>query len=1305
MSSLAASLLVGNRYQLLDPVGRGAMGAVYRAIDRLSDETVALKRVSIPAGTRESGATLRLALAREFQTLASLRHPHIISVLDYGFDAQRQPFFTMDLLQDPRTILEAGLGQPPNAQVALLIQVLQALAYLHRRGILHRDLKPANVLVTVQGRVKLLDFGLAGALAQSTTGTLAYMAPEVLRGDTAGQAADLYAVGVIAYQLLVGRHPFETRHPTQLLAGILYAAPDLSGLANPHLAAVLARWLAKDPNQRYASAGEVVDALSTATGQPVPEESRAIRESFLAAARFVGRDAELAQLTGALQQAAEGKGSAWLVGGESGVGKSRLLDELRTQALVAGATVVRGQTVEDRGAPYQVWREPLRRLALIAGPDDLSAGIVKPLAPDIPELVGRSIPDAPDLEGEAARQRLHLTLAEICRQAARACSPLVLLLEDLHWASAGLEPLKVLARGLADLPLLVVGAYCSEERPDLPAECPMMNHLSLNPLSPSSMSELIISMLGPDGAQPQLSDLLQRETEGNAFFLVETVRTLAEEAGRLQEVPGIRLPETIFSGGIQQIIRRRLARVPASHRPLLKLAAVAGRNLDLEVLRAAQPHVHLETWLADCTSVAALQAREGSWRFIHDKLRAELLDELDDAERPSLHRQVAEAYERVHPGNPAYAAALTAHWEAAAEGGAGVALEKAARYARIAGEYAAAQYAGADAVRFLSKALALTPEADAAGRYELHLASEQVYDRQGNREAQAADLARLGALARTASQRCEIALHTGAYHNQVGEYDAALAASEQARRWAAEGEDRAGQAQALIVGGQALMQKGIYGHAKGRCRRAAEIAGAAGAPIQLARARSILGKVAHRRGDYPAARRQHEAALRLQQEIDDRPGQVQSLRHLGEVANAQADYDAARGYYLAALKLARQIGDRPQEGQILLDLGEIDWRQGAFQRAAVSLQESLALARSTGDRFTAAAVLNGMGIVASQQGRYAEAVGYWEQSLAIKQEIGDRAGASKTLNNLGTVARRQKEYDRAIRYYEQSLAIKQEIGDLAGMDGTLQNMGVVAEGQGQYDRALDYYERGLAIARKIGDRAAEGMMLTNLGRVAWHQGQHDRAIEYHRQSLDIARETGGRDVEVNALTNLGLVTEQLGRYGEAEIYYERSLDVRQEMSDRSGEGITLNHLGAAALLQSAFRLAESYYRQALAIRQELGQSHYQAEDWAGLALAALRGGDRTAAQAWAEQLLAAWAANPTFDKAEEPMRALYFTWQVCRELEWAQADDILAAAGNMLQSYLDNHPDREAQSVYLQQPYHRALWQARSAQAPNEERR
>ncbi len=147
------------------------MGVVYRAQDSFSGQIVALKSVRGDYSQTESGDTAfdkRLALAEEFQTLASLRHPYIISVIDYGFDSTRHPYFTMDLLDAPQTILQAAQkASSLEATIGLLTQILQALAYLHRRGILHRDLKPGNILVQ-NGHVKLLDFGLA--TAQNSSG-------------------------------------------------------------------------------------------------------------------------------------------------------------------------------------------------------------------------------------------------------------------------------------------------------------------------------------------------------------------------------------------------------------------------------------------------------------------------------------------------------------------------------------------------------------------------------------------------------------------------------------------------------------------------------------------------------------------------------------------------------------------------------------------------------------------------------------------------------------------------------------------------------------------------------------------------------------------------------------------------------------------------------------------------------------------------------------------------------------------------------------------------------------------------------
>lgn len=257
---------VGNRYHLLGLLGTGGMGQVYRVLDRLTGETVALKRVATDGIQAGSNAELRLALAHEFQALAGLRHPNIIGVRDYGFDTTGQPYFTMDLLHNPRTLVAAGQFAAHAQKLHLLLPVLHALAYIHRRGIIHRDLKPGNILVSGT-TVKVLDFGLAAIAGQTkgSAGTLRYMAPELLRGAEATIASDLYAVGVIAYELCAGWHPFAPTGQPVSTEQLLDLEPDWSYVEiAPPLLAVLQRLLAKEPADRYADAVAVIAAFNDA---------------------------------------------------------------------------------------------------------------------------------------------------------------------------------------------------------------------------------------------------------------------------------------------------------------------------------------------------------------------------------------------------------------------------------------------------------------------------------------------------------------------------------------------------------------------------------------------------------------------------------------------------------------------------------------------------------------------------------------------------------------------------------------------------------------------------------------------------------------------------------------------------------------------------------------------------------------------------------------------------------------------------------------------------------------------------------
>ena len=348
--------IIKGRYRLEERLGRGGMGVVYRAWDRLTRTHVAFKKVLIEDDydfhqidkTIAYGVTngdVRFSLAQEFQTAATLRHPNVISVLDYGFDDSRQPWFTMELIENGKNLISASKHESLEVKVDLVAQLVRAVAYLHRRGIVHCDLKPENVVVTNR-HVKILDFGLATSTrdqigtTQEITGTVGYLAPENLRGESTGNAVDYYAIGVMLYEMLSGERYYPDYNLGVIYQHVLTHEPIISDPSiPPSLAELIYGLTSKSPATRLIDPAQVISRLSPySTTTNLRVETSATRESYLQAARFVGREEELSQLTYAMSKAATERGSAWLIGGESGVGKSRLVNEIRVRAMMEGAT-------------------------------------------------------------------------------------------------------------------------------------------------------------------------------------------------------------------------------------------------------------------------------------------------------------------------------------------------------------------------------------------------------------------------------------------------------------------------------------------------------------------------------------------------------------------------------------------------------------------------------------------------------------------------------------------------------------------------------------------------------------------------------------------------------------------------------------------------------------------------------------------------------------------------------------------------------------------------------------------------------
>jgi tetratricopeptide (TPR) repeat protein len=980
----ADSQTLHDRYRLLEPLGAGGMGAVYRAADRLTGQTVALKRVLVsPAelafNSRSDTADFPVMLAREFQILASLRHPNIVSAIDYGFDTQEQPFFTMKLLEGPRTITHAAVDQPPGEKMRLLLELFSALAYLHRRGILHRDLKPGNVLVTSNGQVQLLDFGLAlGARSQmdmSTTagGTLAYMAPELFSEEPPSVASDLYAAGVIAYEIFKGQPPFAHAHIAGLITAILSRQPNFDGIDEP-IAGVLRRLLAKHPADRYPNVDETVEALCRAANLPLPAESGAVRESFLQASQFVGREAEFNQLLRAMGEMMAGRGSAWLVGGESGIGKSRLLDEVRIRALVRGALVLRGQAVAEGGLSYQLWREPLRRLLLAAPVEDTDAAILKEIVPDISALLGRSIPDAPPMDGQARQRRLVGAVVSLFR---RHSGPVLLLLEDLHWAEESLAILKTLAGITGEMRLLMVATYRDDERPHLPEELPGFQAITLQRLSPESIHELSASMLGEAGRQPAVVELLQRETEGNAFFLVEVVRALAEEAGRLSDIGRNTLPQRVLAGGVQQVVRRRLERVPEAARPLLRRMAVAGRELDEAVLKdvAGRLQVDAEVWLTACANAAVLSAQDGKWRFAHDKLREAILNELGSEERARLHGEVALAVEAAHPDDPEFAGTLAYYWREAGD------AQRERQYLQLAYEAARRVNNYRDMLAYAERLRELPQPDDPRQQAKIKLALARAYE-------------------------------------NVQRSDEALALFHAIIEAARAQDDKEILVETLRALGTMQWTQGKMDEAMSNLKEAQDIS------LQFQGDPAVIGKIYQSVGTIHLIRAQYEEAVHYYEQAytllaDTDPATASgTLMNWGVLYERKGQINNALANYEKALTGFRALGDRYGQGISLANIGLAYHLIGEFETEKGYLQQYLTIARELGSPLHESMAFNNLGTLDRDEGNYANAQTLFQRVLDIEAAAGESYYTGNNYQARGIVYRLQGDLEAALQDFE-----------------------------------------------------------------------------------------------------------------------------------------------------------------------------------------------------------------------------------------------------------------------------------------------
>jgi len=820
-------------------------------------------------------------------------------------------------------------------------------------------------------------------------------------------------------------------------------------------------------------------------------------------AGIVGRQAEINRLTDALQTVLSDAHYTFILEGEAGIGKSRLVAELMRLTKEQGWVwlIGAGESIEQQ-TPYRAWRDIFtfyfgleqlcdpqeQRARIQAVTEELDNTLIPnlPLLNDILNLGLLENDLTRPLDPQTRQQALTTLILTLLRAWLRE-RPLVLILEDAQWLDSlsWLLTLEV-ARAFAAThePLLLVIATRPAPPDSAGAQAletlrqfPTTEMLTLSPLEGEAIITLVADRLEipRDKIPPTLLTLVNRWTEGNPFYVEELLQTLADRGAISREVDAGGVPfcsvqedltemARILPDTVQGLVLARIDRQPPERQLILKTAAVIGRTFSYAplsyVLRqqttiadaALKPHLDA---LSDLNLTSQTPDTPELMYTFRQLITQEVAYEtLLFSQRRALHRTVAEWYEAESAQRAAAQREALMDEKAAATAIApylpllvyhyqhAEMPEKERYYAELAGKHAAAQFANTEALRYFTRALTLTPETDAAKQYELLLARESIYALQGAHEAQEQDLVALTQLAGSLSP--------------------------------------AAQAEILL-------------------RRA---------------------QYAEVRGAYPQAITLSQSAITQAQAAGDQRAEAVGYFYWGRILWFQGHYQEATPCLEQALTLA-QAGDFGQvEADSVRSLGVIAYYHGDPQGGALCFREALKAYRRIGDRRGEAGALNNLGVFHFNRGEYVQARDYYQQGLDRYREIGHRQGVGRAVGNLGIIAHNLGDYLEARAYYEQALGIYQEVGYRQGISTLLSYMSLLFYHLGQPENAQECGLRSYLLAQDLKDSLTQGFALTNIGHALTSTGHWIEAADSYRRAYEIRQDAQQYNLALELLTGL-----------------------------------------------------------------------------------------------------------------------------------------------------------------------------------------
>jgi serine/threonine protein kinase/tetratricopeptide (TPR) repeat protein len=1082
---LRAGLRIAERYEIISPIGAGGMGVVFSARRLALDDVVALKIIHPDNDSPHA----RARFVREARAMARIRHPNVVQVFDFGDPpaGQGEPaYLVMELLRGPTLADVVANGpMPPDRLVEAFVDICSAVEAGHRRGVVHRDLKPGNVVLSTDDdggeSIKVLDFGLARILESETgrpptatmgpgsgaiagiVGTIAYMSPEQIEGGDATTASDVWALGVLLFELATGALPFRGRTPVAAIMKIADVDyPDPAGFVvdlPPGVVQGISAALKHDPSKRPASplalaeivAQRTLNVRSAAPLDAAPPTLDAARAPWT-------RDSAALGLGQSSDQMTQGPAAGDAPGSRALVARDHVFEALEDELDAARnrrscrVVVIRGDPGSGKTSVLERFSSQARRGAVVLhGRFYLYEGDRPPPGETygwmLEESAAGGHPLARPGEPETDRWRRFDELAR--RFAGRASDgrPLLIALDDVQWATRlELEFLDYLFRALDDRPaVILMTARESEARTDARSELSAwilrfarqhpgrLSSLMLDAFDDEEILAWLRTRLDHPRIQPAEIRRLRRLTGGNPAYLEEVLRHLQANGAIVSEriATRVRVDDAELPASVAQALLANLSDLDADVRGAVEAASVIGEELRFETLLATTGTDEdvLEELLERACDRGVLSDRGTSagadYRFVSPALRAALYENIPRRRRRRLHRAVVGALEHLYARDRRRIAKIlcihhhaTENWPATLEWGL---LATRASLSAFDADSAAASLARCE--------LALR-ELDGAGSPA------------ARETAEATRLLR------------------GMLDNRIGQYERADQTLGTVAEAARERRDDATELRAVLERVDSQMGRGELVGACETGTRALELAEAGQDPSTIAQARVLLGSVMARLGAYD------EVTRVLAPVLDDR--EPERFRERARALREQAWAESRRGEMQRADALSREV------------MGIADSFDDPLARYyAVSLQ---ALVQAEGGHAEAAVPL------------YAEAQRMARALSLRRREMIETANMAMSLSPLG-------RNDEALQSMLQARALCEELGDKASLGDSMIGTAQILIARGDLDEAAHALESGLRLADETG-RAEYALIATvELGDVELSRQEPRRAEAWFRDAL------------------------------------------------------------------------------------------------------------------------------------------------------------------------------------------------------------